>query len=149
MISELCRELRNWFDRDQPQFHGTTTISGGKITDRDFRDAIKVNQYFRIQGSVFNDGVYQYKDDLELTDEIFVGSVTLMAIPKDVLNLAKEIDDWQKKYGGVDSEAMSPFNSESFGGYSYSKGSSNGTGSGSGAGWQSVFASRLKNWRKI
>ena len=149
MLSELCKELRNWFDRYQPHFHGTTTISGGRITDRDFLDAIKPNQYFRIEGSIFNDGVYKNDDKLELTDEIFVGSVSLMAIPNEVLTLAKDIDDWCKKYGSVDSEAMSPFVSESFGGYSYSKGSSAGTGSGNGADWKSVFASRLNNWRKI
>lgn len=148
MLSELCKELRNWFDRDQPKFYGTSTIENGKITDRDFLDAIKANQYFRIEGSVFNDGVYKNDDKLELTDEIFVGSVTLMAVPKEVLNLADEIDAWVKKYGSVDSEAMSPFASESFGGYSYSKGGSNG-GSGTGANWKSAFASRLNNWRKI
>lgn len=149
MISELCKELRNWFDRGQPHFHGTSTIEGGKITDQDFLNAIKPNQYFRIEGSTFNDGVYQYTDTLELTDEIFVGSVSLMAIPKDVLNLAKDIEDWQTKYGGVDSEAMSPFNSESFGGYSYSKSGSGANGSGKGASWKNAFASRLNNWRKI
>lgn len=149
MLSELCKELRNWFDRDQPHFHGTTTIEGGRITDRDFLDAIKTNQYFRIQGSVFNDGVYKNDDKLELTDEIFVGSVALMAVPKDVLQLSADIDAWIAKYGGVDSEAMSPFNSESFGGYSYSKSGSGANGSGMGASWKSAFASRLNNWRKI
>ena len=149
MLSELCKELRNWFDRDQPHFHGTNTIEGGKITDRDFLDAIKTNQYFRIQGSIFNDGVYQYTDKLELTDEIFVGSVSLMAVPKEVLTLSKDIDDWITNYGGADSEAMSPFSSESFGGYSYSKGGNGSNGTGSGASWQSAFASRLNNWRKI
>lgn len=149
MISELCKELRNWFDRGQPHFHGVSTIESGKITDRDFLSAIKPNQYFRIEGSIFNDGVYQYTDKLELTDEIFVGSVSLMAIPKEVLTLAKDIEDWQTKYGGVDSEAMSPFNSESFGGYSYSKSGGGANGSGVSASWKSAFASRLNNWRKI
>ena len=149
MLSELCKELRNWFDRDQPHFHGTTTIEGGRITDQDFLDAIKTNQYFRIQGSVFNDGVYKNDDKLELTDEIFVGSVALMAVPNDVLQLSADIDAWIAKYGGVDSEAMSPFNSESFGGYSYSKGGSGANGSGSGASWKSAFNDRLNRWRKI
>lgn len=150
MLSELCRELRNWFDRDQPHLHGAFEIKNGTIADKDFKDVIKNNQYFRIQGSVFNDGVYKYDDELELTDELFVGSVALMAVPKEVLDLSAEIDAWQAKYGGVNSEAMSPFMSESFGGYSYSK--SNGNGSAAGAGsvsWQSAFGSRLNRWRKI
>ena len=147
MISELCRELRNWFDRDQPHLHGAFEIKNGTIQDKDFTDIIKNNQYFRITGSIFNDGVYQYTDKLVLTDELFVGSVNLMAIPKEVLDLSAEIDSWKEKYANLDSEAMSPFNSESFGGYSYSK-SSGGSGVDSSS-WQGVFASRLSKWRKI
>lgn len=150
MLSELCRELRNWFDRDQPHLHGAFEIKNGTIADQDFTDVIQNNQYFRIQGSVFNDGVYKYDDKLELTDELFVGSVALMAVPKEVLDLSAEIDAWQAKYGGVDSEAMSPFMSESFGGYSYSKSGGNGSAAGTGsASWQSAFGSRLNRWRKI
>lgn len=149
MLSELCRELRNWFDRDQPHLHGAFEITNGTIADQDFRDVIKNNQYFRIQGSVFNDGVYKYDDELELTDELFVGSVTLMAVPKEVLDLSAEIDAWQAKYGGVDSEAMSPFMSESFGGYSYSKSAGNGSAGAGSTSWQGAFGSRLNRWRKI
>lgn len=99
-------------------------------------------------GSVFNDGVYQMTDSLELADEIFDGSIWLMAIPKAFLDLVKEIEDWQKKNGSVDSAAMSPFNSESFGGYSYSKGSGK-SGEGTGTSWQGAYASRLNIWRKL
>lgn len=149
MLSELCQELKNWFDRGQPRIHGAFEISGGKITDTDFIDVIKPNQYFRINGSVFNDGVYKYTDDLMLTDELFVGSIWLMAIPKEVIALSDEIDAWQAKYGAADSIAMSPFNSESFGGYSYSK-SAGGSSDGSNANtWQAAFSSRLNMWRKI
>ena len=149
MLSELCRELKNWFDRDQPRISGAFEISEGKIIDSDFTDVIQNNQYFRIIGSVFNDGVYKYTNELTLTDELFVGSVWLMAVPKEVVALSDEIDAWIDKYGGIDSAAMSPFNSESFGGYSYSKagsGSSNNSGNGS---WQAAFAGRLNHWRKI
>lgn len=147
MLSELCQEIRNWFDRNQPKLHGAFEISGGTITDKDFTDVIQENQYFRIVGSVFNDGVYQYNDKLELTDEVFVGSVWLMAIPKDVISLNKEIDDWIAKYG----ESVSgPYSSESFGGYSYTKATRNSTGSGtSNPTWQSTFSTRLNKWRKI
>ena len=150
MISELCRELRNWFDRDQPHLHGAFEIKNGTIQDEDFTDIIKTNQYFRITGSIFNDGVYKYTNELQLTDELFVGSVNLMAIPTEVLSLSAEIDAWKDKYLGLDSEAMSPFNSESFGGYSYSKSDAGNSGSGFGSSsWQGVFASRLNKWRKI
>lgn len=145
MLSELCQELRNWFDRDQPHLHGAFEISDGHIADRDFQEIIKPNQYFRISGSVFNDGVWKNDENLALTDELFIGAVRLMAIPKEVLDLNAEIDAWIAKYGDASS---SPYQSESFGGYSYTKASGSGS-SGSGASWQSIFANRLNKWRKI
>ena len=150
MLSDLCQELKNWFDRGQPRIHGKFEISDGKIITTGFTDVIQTNQYFRIIGSVFNDGVYQYTDELVLIDETFDGAIWLMAIPKAVLDLNQDIDDWITKYCGADSEAMSPFSSESFGGYSYSKsGSGGGSSNNLGASWQDIFASRLNMWRKI
>lgn len=146
MLSELCRELRNWFDRGQPKLHGAFEVSGGKITDDDFTTAIQNNQYFRIVGSVFNDGVYQYTDALELTDELFVGSIWFMAVPREVVALSNEIVDWINKYGDV---MNSPYASESFGGYSYTKASGGSNGGSSDASWQRAFADRLNLWRKI
>ena len=143
MLSELCRELRNWFDRDQPHLHGAFEITGGHIVDRDFQALIKPNQYFLISGSVFNDGVWKNDNNLALTDEMFVGVVRLMAIPKEVLDLNAEIDAWIEKHGEA---SVSPYQSESFGGYSYTKASGNGSG---GATWQDMFANRLNKWRKI
>lgn len=143
MLTELCQELRNWFDKER--HFGTFVIENGSI---DLSEAgIQNDQYFRIAGSVFNDGVHQYPAE-DLHDEVFDGAVWLMAVPKAVLDLAAEIEAWQAKYGGADSAAMSPFTSESFGGYSYSKGSGS-DGSGSSGSWQSAFASRLNQWRKI
>lgn len=149
MLSELCRELRNWFDRGQPKFYGSFEIFEGKLINAEFIKSIQNNQYFRISGSVFNDGVYKYTSELSLIDETFTGSIWLMAIPKEVLDLSKEIDDWNKKYATIDSENMSPFQSESFGGYSYSKASGGSNSNSSVATWQSTFASRLNKWRKI
>lgn len=146
MLFELLTELKNFFDIHRA--FGNFTITSGKLN----LDYISYNcmkgQYIRIVGSVFNDGVYKYTDDLELKDETFTGAIWLLAIPQAVINLADEIAEWQTKYGGVDSEAMSPYTSESFGGYSYSK---NGAGSGDGKSgtWQSAFASRMNVWRKI
>ena len=97
-------------------------------------------------GSVFNDGVYQNTDLLELTDETFTGAIWLMAIPKYVIDLASEISEWITKYNDTIS---SPFQSESFGGYSYTK-ANGGSDSGSSVPtWQSVFTSQLNVWRKI
>ena len=150
MLTELCQELRNWFDRDQKKWFGDFSISENQITLNGEPLELKNGQYFRIVGSLFNDGVHLYSSDLSLDDEDFSGAVWSMAVPKAVIDLAAEIDSWVAKYGGVNSVNMSPYSSESFGGYSYSK-SGGGSGDGSsGAGtWQSAFANRLSLWRKI
>lgn len=144
MLSELCRELKNWFDEGQPKMHGEFEISEGKITDEIFNDEIQTNQYFRIIGSVFNDGVYQFTDELALIDEKFDGAIWLMAIPKDIISLNDEIDKWIADYGDI---VNGPYSSESFGGYSYSK--QTGKSSGGVVSWQYIFSSKLNLWRKI
>lgn len=136
MLTELCAELRNYF---VVKIHeGTFTINGGKIAPLDF---IQENQYFRIVGSVFNDGVYKYTDKLELTDEKFIGSVWSMAVPPSVIDLAEEI----KKYNESDEAKPSAYTSESFGGYSYSKATDE---NGAPMDWKKVFASRLNKHRR-
>jgi hypothetical protein len=146
MLSELCQEINNWFDRNQPKIHGTFEIFDGKIIDNDFIEKIQENQYFRIIGSVFNDGVYKYTNDLILIDEAFYGSIWLMAIPTDVIALSDEIDRWVAAYGET---VKSPYTSESFGGYSYSKASGSSEGGSSVPTWQSTYASRLNQYRKL
>ena len=137
MLTEVCAELRNYFVKDI--HNGTFEIVGGKITPLDF---IQENQYFRIVGSVFNDGVYQNTADLVLTDEVFSGSVWSMAVPPSVIDLAEEI----KKFNESDEAKPSAYTSESFGGYSYSKATdSNGVP----LTWQKVFANRLNKYRRI
>lgn len=141
-LTELCQELRNWFERDRT--FGEFTITGGEISLSDF---LQDGQYYRIVGSVFNDGVYQYPTT-GLHDETFRGAIWAMAVPPSVIALLQEISDWQDKYGEA---ILSPYNSESFGGYSYSKSTgsgSNGSGNGSGD-YRNVFADKLKLWRKI
>ena len=137
MLTELCAELRNYFVVSIHE--GIFTINGGKIAPLDF---IQENQYFRIVGSVFNDGVYQYTADLVLTDEIFSGSVWSMAVPPSVIDLAEEI----KKYNESDEAKPSAYQSESFGGYSYTKATDE---NGAPMGWKKVFASRLNKYRRI
>lgn len=152
MLEEICRELRNWFDTNpkdgsKNHYFGNFVIEDGAIDLSETN--IQPNQYFRIIGSTYNDGVYQYPAT-GLTDETFDGAVWTMTVPPSVIALTAEIEAWQQKYGGVDSQAMSPFTSESFGGYSYSKGGTSSSGGTTGANtWQSAFANRLNQWRKI
>lgn len=144
-LTELCQELHNWFVRSDADKHvGTFTIANGNIT----ADFLLPNQYFRIMGSVFSDGVYRYPA-ADLPDETFDGAVWALAIPQPVIKLAQEIQAWRAKYENADSAAMSPFNSESFGGYSYAKSGAGGATSSRATGWQGVFRSQLNRWRKL
>lgn len=157
MLTELCLFLKNWFEIEK--CYGDFRIVDGVLTYSDGTLLpLQDGQYFRIISPVLN-GVYLYSPNAPdnpssgaLRDEEFSGSVWCLAIPQDVISLAGEIGAWCAKYEGADSTAMSPFNSESFGGYSYSKsGGGNGAGgSGTGAGgWQSAFASKLQRYRKV
>ena len=153
MLTEICAYLKNWFDIDEyhkklPRFEGTITISDGKPQDID--ELLIEGQYFYIYGSFFNDGVHEYTNKLSLKDETFEGIVQSMRIEPDFIELVSEIEAWEAKYGGADSVAMSPYNSESFGGYSYSKSNGNSSeGAINAADPKSVFKSRLNRWRKL
>lgn len=143
-LTELCQELRNWFDRERHT--GFFEIADGNIV----ADFLREGQYFRIVGSIFNDGVHMYPAS-DLQDETFDGAVWALAIPCPVIKLATEIAAWREKNEAADSANMSPFMSESFGGYSYSKGASNrstGTSGGS-LSWKDVFSARMNAWRKL
>ena len=150
MLTDLCQELRNWFERDK--YFGAFTIEGGQLADGSM---LQDGQYFRIVGSVFNDGVHKYEPNNaereDLHDEVFEGAIWAMAVPPTVIALSEKIKAWNEKYGGVNSSAMSPFQSESFGGYSYSKGSGGNSSAGGSSvpTWKSVFADELNRWRKI
>lgn len=148
MMTELCLYLNNWFDYEQPKYFGTFKVEDGVLVLLDGDMGILNGQYYRICGSVFNDGVHKHGSE-HLTDETFDGSVWLMAVPKDVVNIATEIALWQQKYGGAESVNMSPFQSENFAPYSYTKASVGAGSTSSVPTWQSVYADRLRRYRKI
>ena len=136
MLETVLQNLNNWCLVPDGVHAGEFTVQGGQLT----LPFLQTGQYFRVVGSVFNDGLHQYPV-ADLTDETFTGSVWALAVPKAVIELAEEIDAWQTKNGDP-----GPFTSESFGGYSYSKATN---ASGMAVGWQDVFKSRLNDWRRI
>ena len=148
MIGEICAEIKNYFTYEEDKHLGDYVIAEGQITP----SLDLPTDYIRIVGSRLNDGVHQKKDGaFELQDEAFHGAIWIMSPTSDFLALAAEISAWQDANGGASSAAMSPFQSESFGGYSYSKaagGSAEGGGS-SVPTWQSTYASRLNRYRRI
>lgn len=154
MISEICAELRNYFLRDyiNPEHYihyGSFVIANGEMQSLPF---LKNGQFYRIVGSTFNDGVHKYgaipralPEDYEtLTDEEFEGAIWEMFVPNEVVNLSEEIQDWISKNADT---INSPYQSESFGGYSYTKAIAS-TGELS-TDWQNHFAGKLNRWRRL
>ena len=139
MLEQVLMNIRNWFTVDGGVHSGTYTIEDGGIA----LPFLANGQYFRICGSVFNDGLHQYPED-DLTDETFNGTIWALAIPKAVIELADEIQKWQEKNGEA---SVSPYQSESFGGYSYSKATDAETGGA--VTWQSAFKKQLSAYRKL
>ena len=139
MLEQVLMHLNNWFLVPGGIHEGTYTIEDGGIT----LPFLANGQYFRICGSVFNDGLHQYPAS-DLKAETFEGTVWALAVPQAVIDLATEIEAWQKKNGDA---SVSPYQSESFGGYSYSKATD--SASGGAVTWQSAFSSRLNAWRKL
>ena len=138
MLEQVLMNIRNWFPVKGGIYSGTFTIKDGGITLPFLADG----QYFRICGSVFNDGLHKY-NVLDLVDETFNGTIWALAIPKAVIDLAFEIEEWQKKNGEA---ASGIYQSESFGGYQYSKQTA--SDGGQLTVW-SVFRKRLNQWRKL
>ena len=139
MLEQVLMHLKNWFLVPGGIHEGTYTIEDGGIA----LPFLANGQYFRICGSVFNDGLHQYPAS-DLKAETFDGTVWALAVPQAVIELAAEIEAWQKKNGDA---SVSPYQSESFGGYSYSKATDSATGGS--VTWQSAFRSRLNAWRKL
>ena len=139
MLEQVLMHLKNWFLVPGGIHEGTYTIEDGGIA----LPFLANGQYFRICGSVFNDGLHQYPAS-DLKAETFDGTVWALTVPQAVIELAYEIEAWQKKNGDA---SVSPYQSESFGGYSYSKATD--SVSGGAVTWQSAFRSRLNAWRKL
>ena len=152
MLTEVCDFVHNYFE--YAIYDGTFEISGGTIN----LDSLVANgQRFRIIGSALNDGIYTYHTDgqifnddgnneIKLATETFTGRVVAMAVPATFLQIVNDVKEWQNQNKAV---LESPYQSESFGGYSYTKASGSGSNAGGSLGWQDMFRSRLNAYRKI
>lgn len=138
MLEQVLLSLRNWFVADKRT--GRVRIEGGSLVPPAGLD-LKDDQYIRITGSTFNDGLHRWPCT-GMTDEEFVGTVWALAVPRAVIDLADEIEAWQTEHA---EELGSPYASESFGGYSYTRVG----GDGSPITWRQQFKARLDPWRKL
>ena len=135
-LTNLCAEIRNYFETEKR--FGTFTISDGSISPSNF---LQSGQYYRIVGSVFNDGVHRHPAH-DLTDETFDGAVWAMAVPPAVVELLQKIQEFET----ATANAPTAYISESFGGYTYTKATDE---NGLPVGWKSVFRSELNKHRKL
>lgn len=140
-INDFCEEVNNYFE--QTRIFGEFEIANGNIDLN--RYGIQEGQYIRVVGSVFNDGVYQYPipPENELVDEKFDGAIWVMAVPSSVITQIEEVNQWEATN---QSTLNSPYQSESFGGYSYTLKTENAEG---GLNWQTHFRRKLDRWRKV
>lgn len=147
MLGEICAYLRNYFDNGQPHTFGEIEIRNGAL----FTPCnLKAGQYFRIIGSTFNDGVYQFPTTALRADETFNGAVWGMAVPPDLIDLIAEMEAWKADKSNAYA-LNSPYQSESKADYSYTlKSGTDGSGKNNGASALiNQFAGRLSRWKKL
>jgi hypothetical protein len=140
MLETVLLHLHNWFEVRGAARYGEHRIVSGAFAPEN-GVMMEDGQYYRIEGSVFNDGLHMMCERDVLRDEVFTGTITPLAIPKKVIELSKEIETWCKENPVTDKV------SESFGGYSYTRGSKNGAAMS--GGWQAAFSDRLNAWKKV
>lgn len=139
-IEAVMRRVKNFFTRrgEQP-YSGEISITGNVLTPAP--SALWV----AIRGSLYHDGVYQcvngYLQGVPegRPDETFVGVVWQLYPPDDFLALCEEINSYDQK------NPVGAYQSESFGDYSYTRG----TGSGGVMTWEQAYASALAPYRRM
>lgn len=135
MLEELLAEIHNWFECGY--LAGELAVVDGELTLP--HGFVRPGQYYRIVGSVFNDGLHRYPES-GLTDEVFDGEVWALAVPKAVTDIAAEAGAWREAHPDP------AYSSESFGGYSYTRATA---ADGTPMRWQDAFGRRLDRWRKL
>ena len=147
LLERVLAHIHNWFVRYRFTAKNCT-IQGGTLPAS---VPVIEGQWYRVEGSSLNDGLHLHPAT-DLMDETFSGTISLLAIPKPLLATVDEIAEWVEATNESDKAALaSPYQSESFGGYSYTvkSGSRSQNGSGGLTGWQAAFAPDLNAWRKI
>lgn len=140
MLETILIYLHNWFPIKGAARCGEHEIVSGELQ----ADYLKPGQYYRIKGSVFNDGLHIYPCDEPdcMLDEVFTGEVWPLAIPKAVLEIADEIKAYRDENPDTDKV------SETFADYSYTRAQTTKDGTSTAGGWMAVFGPRLRVWRR-
>lgn len=134
MLYEIMKSIRNFFVKESR--FGRYEIKEGKIS----LPFLIEGDRFIIEGSKRNDErIFVYPAE-NMKDEEFEGRIVMIDPPESFLSLVAEIEEY------CSTNKATPYQSESFGGYSYTKATS---ASGNLASWQTAFGTRLNAWRKI
>lgn len=141
----VMKEINNHFYKTVE--HAKFKIKNNKIK---IKGKYFPNQFIKIENSIMNDGVYKIikfeNQEIEIEntiDEEFEGAIYGLAIPKDFIELTKEIEEYQK----LNPISKSNVISESYlNGYSYTMATNS---NGQISGWQDVFKSKLDVYRRI
>ena len=139
MIGQICQYIKNYFTYEHDRIIGDWSVVNGKLVP-----SLDIpTDYYAIFGSRKNNGVHKVNDygDVLVDEGPFHGSVWFMSPPQDFLDKVEEITAWIDTYGKT---LNSPYTSESFGGYSYTKGKSR-SGSDFGITWRDQFGPELKS----
>lgn len=143
MLEQVMDYCNNYFYKAKEV--GKFSIVSGRLNNK---GVFKSGQYIRIIGSDFNDGVYKIESLTDgkiniasLEDEIFEGAIVGLAVPKVFLNIVKDIE----KFEASASATMSPYASESFENYSYTRA----TKDGKPLSWVDLFGVKLSHYRKM
>jgi len=145
VLEQVLNYLNNWFVRYTYTGNVTVGEDGAVLAPSEAAAVLQPGRWYRILDSDFHDGVYQVpeeqageeepEEDVEAgaeepeeeeQSETFSCTLWTLGVPTGLLNIVAEMEAWQAKYGDT---VSGPYQSESFGGYSYSKtGSSSSTG---------------------
>lgn len=106
-VSELCDLTHNYFDSADDAINGTFELTPDFVPK-----GVVSGQYFRVIGSVFNDGVHK-AGDADLAPETFTGMVQPMRVPPAFVALALTITEYDKTV-----PAGGKYTSQSFNGWS-------------------------------
>ena len=140
MLESVLHHLHNYFIAETVS--GTFTIADNGLTEPFLTDG----RCFMITGSVWNDGVYTAPAS-GLADETFTGEISLLSVPKELMELVEEIRKWCGEHEGDGAYLSEAFGGYSHARYSYTRAANPQTGLA--AGWRDVFRGELNRWRKV
>ena len=136
-VEAVMRYVNNFFEVSQ--YDGEFTITDHRLV---LPEDLPVGTFIAIRGSLFNDGVHKIDLLHRFEDETFSGVVYILHPPESFLAICAEIEDYEAK------TPTGSFVSESFGGYSYSRGSGS-SETGTASPWQQAFAIALRPYRRM